>query len=205
MGGANWVELGSVGAFVRGKGIQKIDLRAAGRPAIHYGQIHAHYGVKANCSISFVEEETYRRSSLAQHGSLVIATTSEDDQDVGKAVVWLGNHKAAVSGDAVIFQHELEPRFVAHFFRSSSFHLQKRRWITGAKVRRISPASLAKIRIPKPSLQEQTRVADVLDKFDALVNDLSSGLPAEIEARRKQYEYYRDKLLSFKELESEAA
>lgn len=53
--------------------------------------------------------------------------------------------------------------------------------------------------IPLPPLAEQQRIVDILDKFDALVNDLTSGLPAEIEARRKQYEYYRDKLLTFKE------
>ncbi|PXA74380.1 restriction endonuclease subunit S, partial [Auritidibacter sp. NML120779] len=56
-----------------------------------------------------------------------------------------------------------------------------------------------------PPLERQKIIADVLDDFDALVNDLSSGLPAEIEARGKQYEYYRDKLLTFKELESDAA
>ena len=56
-----------------------------------------------------------------------------------------------------------------------------------------------------PPLEVQDQVCGQLAKFDALVNDLSSGLPAEIEARRKQYEYYRDKLLTFKELESDAA
>ena len=50
-----------------------------------------------------------------------------------------------------------------------------------------------------PSLEKQAEIVSVLDRFDALCNDLSSGLPAEIEARTKQYEYYRDKLLSFKE------
>lgn len=54
--------------------------------------------------------------------------------------------------------------------------------------------------IPVPSLEEQERIVTILDRFDALCNDLTSGLPAEIEARQKQYEYYRDKLLSFKEL-----
>ncbi|MCW4467271.1 restriction endonuclease subunit S [Glutamicibacter sp. MNS18] len=56
--------------------------------------------------------------------------------------------------------------------------------------------------IPVPSLEEQARIVGILDKFDALVNDLSVGLPAELAARRQQYEYYRDKLLTFKELES---
>lgn len=53
--------------------------------------------------------------------------------------------------------------------------------------------------IPIPPIKEQERIVSILDKFDALVNDISIGLPAEIEARRKQYEYYREKLLSFKE------
>ena len=55
--------------------------------------------------------------------------------------------------------------------------------------------------IPLPSIESQERIVSILDRFDALCNDLSSGLPAEIEARQKQYEYYRDKLLSFKEAE----
>lgn len=53
--------------------------------------------------------------------------------------------------------------------------------------------------IPVPPLEEQERIVAILDRFDALCNDLTSGLPAEIEARKKQYEYYRDKLLTFKE------
>jgi type I restriction enzyme S subunit len=57
----------------------------------------------------------------------------------------------------------------------------------------------SKIRIPVPSIEEQERIVAILDKFDALVNDLGSGLPAEIKARRQQYEHYRDRLLDFRE------
>ena len=57
---------------------------------------------------------------------------------------------------------------------------------------------LKKVEIPIPSLDVQNRIVQVLDNFDAICTDLSSGLPAEIEARKKQYEYYRDKLLTFK-------
>ncbi len=62
---------------------------------------------------------------------------------------------------------------------------------------------LNKYPVPIPPLAEQKRIVAILDKFDALVNDLSVGLPAEIAARRKQYEYYRDKLLTFKPLRKE--
>lgn len=60
------------------------------------------------------------------------------------------------------------------------------------------------MRIPVPPLEQQQRIVGILDRFDTLCNDISSGLPAEIEMRQKQYEYYRDKLLTFKELKKEA-
>ena len=63
--------------------------------------------------------------------------------------------------------------------------------------------NLNKIPIPLPAPAEQARIVSILDRFDALCNDLTSGLPAEIEARQKQYEYYRDKLLTFKEAKAE--
>ena len=61
----------------------------------------------------------------------------------------------------------------------------------------VTPSSLENIVIPLPPLEEQARIVSILDRFDALCNDLSEGLPAEIEARQKQYEYYRNKLLQF--------
>ena len=82
------------------------------------------------------------------------------------------------------------------------FFDQKAKYARGAKVIEIKPDNLASIEIPIPPLDEQQRIVTILDHFDALVNDLSSGLPAEIAARQQQYEYYRDKLLTFKKLES---
>jgi type I restriction enzyme S subunit len=71
--------------------------------------------------------------------------------------------------------------------------------IVGSPVASLPMADLRKLQIPLPSLEEQARIVAILDKFDTLTTDITSGLPAEIEARNKQYEYYRDKLLSFKE------
>ena len=59
-------------------------------------------------------------------------------------------------------------------------------------------AEMKKLKIPVPPLEEQERIVAILDRFDKLCNDISEGLPAEIEARQKQYEYYRDRILQFK-------
>jgi len=67
-------------------------------------------------------------------------------------------------------------------------------------INQITNKEFARVKVPVPSLPEQQRIVDILDRFNTLCNDISSGLPAEIEARQKQYEYYRDKLLTFKEL-----
>ena len=68
----------------------------------------------------------------------------------------------------------------------------------GAGVPHVSGEALGKIELPVPTIGEQNRIVALLDKFDGLCNDLNIGLPAEIEARTKQYEYYRNKLLIFK-------
>lgn len=71
----------------------------------------------------------------------------------------------------------------------------------GGAVQNLKADIVKEIQIPILSLEEQQRIVDILDRFDKLCNDISEGLPAEIEARQKQYEYYRDKLLTFKPLE----
>lgn len=72
---------------------------------------------------------------------------------------------------------------------------------SGGSIPQLTVPKIKDVEIPVPPLEEQQRIVDILDRFDALVNDISSGLPAEIAARRKQYEHYRDQLLTFKELQ----
>jgi len=136
---------------------------------------------------------------MAQPGDLVIAATSEDLADVGKAVAWLGDKAVAVHDDCYIFHHDLDPKYVSYCFQTESFQEQKKAFATEAKVTRLSGDNLGRIAIPVRSADEQAHIVSVLDRFDAFVNDISIGLPAEIAARRRQYEYYQDKLLTFRE------
>ena len=71
-----------------------------------------------------------------------------------------------------------------------------------ASVTSVRKHMLENFPVPVPSLEEQQHIVDILDRFDTLINDPNIGIPAEIELRRKQYEYYRDKLLDFKEVAS---
>ena len=89
----------------------------------------------------------------------------------------------------------IEPKFLYYFLQTERLENLN---IAGG-VPSLTQTMLKLVKIPLPPFAEQARIVSILDKFDALVNDLSSGIPAEIEARQKQYEYYRDRLLTFKE------
>lgn len=195
----DWKYLSEVGLFERGSALQKKDLVDVGVPCIHYGQVYTFYGVSAKETKSYVTTDFARGKRYLNPGDVFVATTSENEEDLGKAVAWLGSEPAIASSDAYIFRTELDARYVSYFFASTHFHEQKKRFITGTKVKRLSAGAMEKIQIPVPDRAEQEKIADALDCFDALVNDLNIGLPAELAARRKQYEYYRDRLLSFKE------
>ena len=193
------MSLGELGTFIRGGGLQKKDFTLSGVGCIHYGQIYTYYGTYAKRTKSYVSQEFAQKARKAKNGDLIIATTSENDEDVCKAVAWLGDEEIAVSSDACFYAHTMNPKYVAYYFQTEQFQKQKRCFITGTKVRRVNSNDLAKIKIPVPPLAEQERIASILDKFDTLTNSISEGLPKEIELRRKQYEYYRNQLLSFPE------
>ena len=106
----------------------------------------------------------------------------------------------------MLFRHEQNVKYLAYFFQSEIFQTQKMKYITGAKVRRVSSGDLSKIKIPIPSsnnpeksLTIQSEIVRILDKF----TELTAELTAELTMRKKQYNYYRDKLLSFEEGEVE--
>ncbi len=191
--------MGEIGKFTRGRRFTKDDYVPDGIGCIHYGDIYTQYGTSAMRTVSHVRADLASTLRFAQSGDLVIAAVGETVEDVGKAVAWLGDDEVAVHDDCFVFHHSLNPKFVSYFFQTKAFHAEKNKFVARAKVKRLSGESLAKLAIPVPPLEEQERIVAILDQFDALVNDLSSGLPAEIKARRQQYQHYRDRLLSFKE------
>lgn len=198
-GRIKFMQLGDVGTFIRGNGLQKKDFTDTGVGCIHYGQIYTYYGTFAERTKSYVSNELAEKLKKAQTGDLIIATTSENVEDVGKAVAWLGDENICISGDAFIYHHNQNPKYMSYLFQTNSFFEQKKKCITGVKVMRINDVAMSKFKFGFPPIEEQERIVAILDKFDSLVNDISEGLPAELTARRQQYEYYRNKLLTFEE------
>ena len=189
-----WKPLGEIGTFVRGNGLQKKNFTETGVPCIHYGQIYTYYGMFATETKSFVSEEAALKFRKAQQGDLIIATTSENVRDLCKTVVWLGKEEICISAHSAVFHHCQNSKYLAFYFQTPYFQRQKDRLAKGTTVMDISVKDLIKIEIPIPPLAVQERIVEILDKFTAL--------EAELEARKKQYEYYRNRLLRFgKEVE----
>jgi len=191
------VELGALGDIIRGNGLQKKDFQDVGVPCIHYGQIYTYYGIETERTKSFINSELARKLQKAKTGDLIVATTSENVEDVGKSLVWLGKEEVCIGGHSCIIRTEQNTKFLAYLFRTRFFQIQKEKRVLGTKVIELYPKNLAKIKIILPSLTEQERIVSILDNFDTLTNSLSEGLPKEIELRQKQYEYWREQLLNF--------
>lgn len=191
----NWKikTLGEIGTFTRGNGLQKSDFRVKGFPCVHYGQIHTYYNTCIYKTKSFCEEDLAKKLQKASYGDLLIATTSEDVKACCKAAVWFGAGDVAYSGDSFCYSHDQDPKYMAYLFQTEMFAKQKQKAATGAKVIRVSGESMASFSFAFPPLVQQHQIASILDTFETYISKLEKM----IELRQKQYEYYREKLLTF--------
>ena len=194
-----WMKLKDVATqWYRGAGIKREEVSEDGMPCIRYGEIHTTYNIWFDDCISHTDESKQVSRKYAEKGDILFAITSEDIPFVGNSVAYLGDERILVGGDIVVMKHNQDPKYMAYALSTSDAIKQKGKGKVKSKVVHTNVPSLQEIVIPIPSMTEQKRIASILDRFDTLTNDLTSGLPAEIEKRRQQYEYYRDKLLTFK-------
>lgn len=189
------ISLGDIGPICMCKRILKSQTNTVeGVPFYKIGT----FGKKADAYISKETFDEYRsKYSFPKKGDVLISAAGTIGRTVvydGKPayfqdsnIVWIDNNESVVLNSYLRYCYELKP------WKASE----------GGTIPRLYNDNIAKAVIAVPSIEEQKRVVSILDRFDAICNDLTSGLPAEIEARQKQYEYYRDKLLSFKEHKNE--
>lgn len=186
-----WITLADVGRVSMCKRIMKSETSSEGDvPFYKIGT----FGKEPDAYISHDIYNQYRKLySFPKKGDILISAAGTIGRTViydgepayfqDSNIVWIDNDESKVLNKYLYYCYALKPWSIS----------------TGGTISRLYNDNISKAKIPIPSLSEQQRIVDILDSFDTLCNDLSIGLPAEIEARRKQYEYYRDKLLTFKE------
>ncbi len=143
------------------------------------------------------------RQNAVRKGDVLFTASSENPEDVGMSSAVLEDPGDGVYLNSFCFGWrpnagiELLPGYLKYVLRSAKVRAQIERTANGVTRYNVSKEKFKRVKIPVPSLETQRRVVEILDQFDALTTSLTEGLPAEIEARRQQYEYYRDKLLDF--------
>ena len=178
----------------RGSGITREQVTEDGIPCVKYGEIYTTYNVWFEWCQSHTKIENVANPKYFEHGDILFAITGESVDDIAKSTAYSGNDRCLAGGDIVVLKHNQNPKYLSYVLSTHNAQQQKSKGKIKSKVVHSSVLAIEEIEIPLPDLEVQNRLVNILDKFDAICTDLNIGLPAEIEARRNQYEYYRDKL-----------
>lgn len=152
------------------------------------------FGKQADAYISYKKFDEYKNKySFPKKGDILISAAGT----IGRTIIYNGEPAYYQDSNIVWLEHDesvVLNKYLYYFYSTNPWRVSN-----GGTISRLYNDNITKTLIPIPSIKEQKEIVSILERFDVLCNDITSGLPAEIEARRKQYEYYRDKLLSFKE------
>lgn len=186
--GVEWKKLGDIGNICMCKRIMKNQTNNTG--GIPFYKIGT-FGKKADAYISPELYNEYKNKfSYPRKGEVLISASGT----IGRTVIYDGEDAYFQDSNIIWIQNDESVVLNKYLY----YYYQIIEWnVEGGTIQRLYNTNLAKTTIAVPSLSEQQRIVSILDKFEALVNDLTEGLPAEIAAVQEQYEYYRNKLLSF--------
>ena len=175
-GEAEWKTLGEVINLQRGRRLVKSQLEETGKYAVYQN---------AMTPLGY-----YHESNVKAYTTFIICAGAAGEIGFSDVDYW-----AADDVHSCITPDNINNRFLYYYFKTQQQKILSQ--VRRASIPRLPKTVLEKLSIPIPPLKEQERIVAILDKFDTLVNDISSGLPAEIAMRNKQYEYYRELLLGF--------
>ena len=197
------VPLGELGKFYGGlKGKTKNDFGSSGARYISYKNVYENISADFTWP-DFVQVKEGENQLSLMKGDILLTGSSENMEEAGlsSVVTKEPEEKAYLNSFSICYRLNdpsiLNPEFSKYLFRSRLARKQIIRTAQGVTRFNVSKKKLANVSVPIPTLEEQQRIVDILDRFDALTSSLSEGLPAELAARRSQYEYYRDQLLTF--------
>ena len=201
-----WKTMGEIGKFFGGlTGKSKADFSNGNARFISYMNVYSNIALdqSANEFVSILPDE---KQNVLQYGDALFTGSSETPNECGMSSVVTTEPKEPLYLNSFSFGFRLDnistyhPDFLKHLLRSTAIRDQIAKTANGVTRFNVSKALFAKIILPIPPIELQVKIASILDRFETLVNDLSKGLPAEIEAVKARYEYYRNKLLTFNPL-----
>lgn len=199
--GVEYVKLKDIGIlWYRGAGIKKDEITTDGIPCIRYGEIHTRYSIWFDECVSHTDENKQATKKYAECGDILFAITSEDIPMIGNSVAYIGKEKILVGGDIVVMRHKQNPKYLSYALSTVDAVKQKGKGKVKSKVVHTNVPSLQEIEIPLPPLPVQEEIVRILDTFTELQVNLQKELEAELQAIQLQYQFYRDKLLSFSNL-----
>lgn len=191
--GNSVAQFSDLGPIIRGKRFVRDDIRTVGQPCIHYGDMYTYYGTMAVTAKTFLERDFPKKMRYAHKGDVVIVGAGENDYDIGVGLVWMGEEPAAVHDACYILKHHQIPMYISYYLRSNIYHQQLKKYVSSGKISSFSAEGLGKVYIPIQPEDKQRQIVSILDTFETYISKLEKM----IELRQKQYEYYREKLLTF--------
>ncbi len=183
-------------------GKSKNDFTNGNAKFVNYMNVYSNIAIDTNVN-DMVRIAAGEKQNKIEYGDVVFTGSSETPDECGMSSVMTIRTNEDLYLNSFCFGFRmydktlLLPDFMKFLFRSENIRKQIVKTASGVTRFNVSKKRFGEVAIPIPSIEEQQRIVAILDKFEKLVNDISEGLPAEIAARRQQYEYYRDKLLTF--------
>lgn len=181
----------------RGSGIKRDEITKEGVPCVRYGEIYTQYDVWFDKCASYTNLESVASPKFFDHGDILFAITGESIEDIAKCTAYIGHDTCLAGGDIVVLKHKQNPKYLSYALSTLDAQAQKGKGKVKSKVVHSSVPAILDLEIPLPSIEEQNRIANMLDNYYSLLSDINTEISAEITTRQKQYEYYRDTLLSF--------
>nr|WP_212888381.1 restriction endonuclease subunit S [Helicobacter pylori] len=204
--GVEFRKLGDIGEFYSGLvGKSKKSFSQGNKFYVPYVNVFNNPQLDLN-ALESVQIGDKEKQNTIQLGDVLFTGSSENLEDCAMSCVVTQKIEKDIYLNSFCFgfrffdENLFNPSFLKHFLRDYNFRKNISKVANGVTRFNVSKQLLSKITIPIPPLEIQQEIVKILDQFSILTTDLLAGIPAEIEARKKQYEYYREKLLTFKPL-----
>lgn len=183
--GVEYKTLGDIAIDIyRGSGIERKQITSTETPCVRYGEIYTTYGIWFDKCFSHTNASTISNPKYFEHGDILFAITWESVEDIAKSCAYVGHNRCLAGSDIVVLKHNQNPKYLSYALSTTKAQMQKSKGKVKSKVVHSSVPAIKAIKVPIPPLPVQSEIVRILDNF------------AELTARKKQYEYYRNKLLT---------